>query len=178
MFTFLSSEYLSSLFNESETIIIFLSIIAVTIILSELFKRKIQRKLDAQKERSAHHLTQKAFIKHLAVALIRFIGLGLALTSLPIGDKLVSSIVGGFGISSIIIGFASQKILGNFFSGIILILKSPYKIDDVIVIQGTKGTVIEVNLYDTILEDESQNKIIVPNSLIAGTIINVHANDV
>ena len=61
--------------------------------------------------------------------------------------------------------------MSNILSGTFLIINKPFKINDIIEIQSNHGKVLELNLHDTIIEDEEGNKIIIPNSLISNGVI-------
>ena len=63
--------------------------------------------------------------------------------------------------------FAIWSLVGNILAGIILYFTSPFKTNDVIEVMpdGICGTVLAINTFYTILMDEKENYINVPNSL-------------
>jgi small conductance mechanosensitive channel len=77
------------------------------------------------------------------------------------------------------IGLALQGSLGNFASGVLILLFRPYKVGDLVTIGGMTGDVREIQIFNTILETPSGKKIIIPNGTItSGPIENIpqHGN--
>jgi len=126
--------------------------------LKRITKRKIEQKIDA---------TSLIFIKHLIVIIIYFIGIGWGFLILPITKGFAHTLLAGAGATTLILGLASQQILSNLMSGIFIILNKSFKINDVIEIQGNIGKVNEMNWHDTIIENENNDIVVIPNSLIS-----------
>jgi small conductance mechanosensitive channel len=105
----------------------------------------------------------------LAAVLIAVLGLfGIETTSL----------VAVLGTAGLAIGLALQGTLGNFSSGVMLLLFRPFHVGDFIDAAGVAGTVVEIGVFSTIMNTPDNVKIIVPNSGIFGaTIKNFSAND-
>jgi small conductance mechanosensitive channel len=163
-----------TLTNDTESLLIFGIIIILTIIIAHFANKYLQKKLQKKAVEQNIDITNYMFIKHVLTVIIYFFGFGWALLSLPISESFAHSLFAGAGASTIILGFAAQEILGNAMSGIFLIFKKSFKINDVIEIKEYKGKVIEINLHDTILEDEERNIITVPNSLFSNEILKNH----
>ncbi|MEO6038176.1 MAG: mechanosensitive ion channel domain-containing protein [Saprospiraceae bacterium] len=69
-------------------------------------------------------------------------------------------------VSSVIafsIGLALQGSLGNFASGVLILLFRPFRIGDYLTVQDKTGKVVEIQIFSTILETPQGKKIIVPN---------------
>jgi len=67
------------------------------------------------------------------------------------------------------IGMALQGTLGNFASGVMLLLFRPFKVEDFIVVADTRGTVEEIDLFTTRINTPDNRHIIIPNSEIFGS---------
>ena len=67
------------------------------------------------------------------------------------------------------VGMALQGTLGNFASGIMLLLFRPFKVDDYVSVADTEGTVEEIDLFTTRLNTPDNRHIIIPNSEIFGS---------
>ena len=99
-------------------------------------------------------------------------GVIIALNILGFGG-IASSLIAGAGISAIVFGFAFKDIGENFLAGIILALKRPFEIGDIIEIEGFKGNVKDLDLRVTHLRNVEGKDIYVPNSwFIKNTFIN------
>lgn len=86
---------------------------------------------------------------------------------------VANTIFAGAGVSAIVIGFAFKDIGENFLSGIILALKRPFEIGDIIEIEGVKGTVKDLDLRLTHLRNVEGKDIYIPNSsMIKNTLTN------
>jgi len=117
----LKTDKFRSLLADSETMIIFGVIIAVTYIVSTLFSRYMQKVLRKKAAEQNANISSFVFIKHVITSTIYLFGLGWALLSLPISATFARSIFTGTGVSTPILGFASQQVLSNVMSGIFLI---------------------------------------------------------
>lgn len=157
---------LRKIFADTESLTTFLIAVALTIATAVLLGNYLQRKIVARTKDHQVDITSFVFLKHMIVAVIYFLGFGWALLSLPITRTLAHSLLAGAGATTLILGFASQQLFNNLISGVFLVINRPFKINDVIEFQETKGTVIEINLNSTLLQDEDGNKIIIPSSLI------------
>ncbi|MFH1008491.1 MAG: mechanosensitive ion channel family protein [Candidatus Latescibacterota bacterium] len=63
--------------------------------------------------------------------------------------------------------FAVWSLVGNILAGIIIYFTTPFKMEDQIEVMpdGVRGTVLAINTFYTVLQDENMNYINVPNSL-------------
>lgn len=83
----------------------------------------------------------------------------------------VVGFVAGLGIAGFTIGFALQDIARNFVAGIILIIRQPFRIGDSVKVVDYTGTVIEINLRDTVIRTWDGEKVILPNQAVYGAAI-------
>lgn len=98
-----------------------------------------------------------------------------ALNKLGIATTSFLAILGAAGLA---VGLALKDSLGNFASGVMIVLFKPFKAGDSVVVGGVSGTVTEVTIFNTVFLTADNQKIIVPNSSItSGSITNVNANN-
>ncbi len=97
-----------------------------------------------------------------------FVALGL------IGlDEAVTSMLAGVGIIGLALGFAFQDIAANFISGILLAIRRPFNIGDLIEVNGVKGAVKAINLRSTEIASFTGERCVVPNKeVLSDTIVN------
>jgi small conductance mechanosensitive channel len=87
-------------------------------------------------------------------------------------------LVAVLGAAGLAVGLALQNSLGNFASGVMLVLFRPFTKGDFVEAGGTSGTVLEVGIFNTVLNTPDNRRIIVPNGQITGdTITNFSAYD-
>ena len=89
-----------------------------------------------------------------------------------------ASFVAILGAAGFAVGMAMQGTLGNFSSGVMLLLFRPFKPGDFLEAAGIMGSVKEITVFSTIIATPDNKKIIVPNGAIfGGTITNFNGYD-
>ncbi|MEO9971524.1 MAG: mechanosensitive ion channel domain-containing protein [Hyphomonadaceae bacterium] len=97
----------------------------------------------------------------------------VVIATLQVFGVQATSFVAILGAMTLAIGLSLQGALGNIASGVMIMLFRPYKIDDFIELAGVKGTVRDINLFQTVLARADNVKIMVPNTqAISGVIKN------
>jgi len=81
-------------------------------------------------------------------------------------DDVTNKILAGAGLTTFIIGFALKDIGENFIAGILMAFQRPFKIGDLIEIDGIKGRVIEMRLRSTTLKTIDGIDAYIPNGSI------------
>lgn len=61
------------------------------------------------------------------------------------------------------VGLALQGSLGNFASGVLILLFKPYRVGDLLTVDNKIGYVTEIQIFNTILATSNNKKIIIPN---------------
>jgi small-conductance mechanosensitive channel len=103
-------------------------------------------------------------------------GLYLVLKISGLSEAAVT-LLGSTGAIGLVVGFAMQNIMSNYFAGIMLSVRKPYKVGDIVEIKGKQGIVQKMTTRGTVLVDGDGNHVIIPNSEIYGnTIVNLTAN--
>jgi small-conductance mechanosensitive channel len=68
-------------------------------------------------------------------------------------------------ITGIIAGLAAQTTLGNVLSGIVLAIRHPFTVGDMVTVSGITGRVTDITLLYTII-DTDENSVFVPNTVM------------
>jgi len=139
-------------------------IIGLTIInwTAKLAKKTMnQRKVDASLQ---SFLSSMVSVGLKVLLLITVAGmLGIETTSFV-------AIIGAMGLA---VGLALQGSLANFAGGVLILVFKPFKTGDLIEAGGQKGTVLEIQIFNTILLTGDNKTIILANGALSnGTIIN------
>jgi len=108
-----------------------------------------------------------------AILLVAVILAALDTLGLPVTSLL--AVVGAAGLA---VGLALKDSLGNFASGVMLVMFRPFSKGDFVEVAGVAGTVNEVRIFSTILTTPDNKQIIIPNGQVAAdTITNYSTND-
>ncbi|MEX0968410.1 MAG: mechanosensitive ion channel [Bacteroidia bacterium] len=153
------------LYNWLETLIAMLPnlLLAVLIMVTFVFVAKLVRKLFV---RLLGKVSQNESINQLVGTIlyiaVMILGLFIALGILNL-DKTVTSLLAGAGIIGLALGFAFQDIAANFMSGILMALRKPIRIGDVIESKEFFGTVQSISLRSTEVMTPQGQMILIPN---------------
>lgn len=96
-----------------------------------------------------------------------------ALTKLGIEATSLTAVLAAAGFA---VGMAMQGSLGNLAAGVMLVFFKPFRVGDLVRIGDNQGTVVEIQIFNTIMLTLDNIRIIVPNSKITdATIENLSA---
>jgi small conductance mechanosensitive channel len=101
---------------------------------------------------------------------------------------LVVAILGYFGLQTtsfaallagvgLAIGAAWSGLLGNFAAGAFLIIFRPYKLGDYVVVGGTEGTVVEIGMFNTIINTPDNVMTVIGNGKISSEVIQNYSHN-
>ncbi|MGD8726682.1 MAG: mechanosensitive ion channel [Gemmatimonadales bacterium] len=89
-----------------------------------------------------------------------------------------ASMIAVLGAAGLAVGLALQGTLGNFASGVMLLVFRPFRVGDFIEAAGIAGSVESISIFTTRLNTPDNVGIVIPNSAVWGsTIKNYAAND-
>ena len=115
------------------------------------------------------------FLRNIIYYTLMIVVILTALSKLGVETTSFFAILGAAGLA---IGLALKDSLGNFASGVMIILFKPFKVGDVVNAAGVTGSVQEVGIFNSIFITPDNQKVIVPNGAItSGSITNINAND-
>lgn len=133
-------------------------ILIVGIYISRLIARVSRRVIDK--------LAHVDVITNLGASFIYITGIGISIfTALSVLqlDKALTSLLAGAGIVGLALAFAFQDIAANFMSGILLSMRRPLRVGDIVKLQDYMGRVESVNLRDVTLLTFQGQMVIIPN---------------
>ncbi|MBP6357163.1 MAG: mechanosensitive ion channel [Burkholderiaceae bacterium] len=118
---------------------------------------------------------QARTVRRWSLTLVGFILLVLTLNLAQIPLTVFAFMGGALAIG---VGFGTQTIIKNFISGLILLMERQIRVGDIVDIDGTTGTVTEVNLRSSTIKSFDGVAAIVPNStLLEGKVTNWTMSD-
>ncbi len=156
-------------------IILIKAFIVYAVVQLSVWVVKVLFRQSARKQRRAiFDRTALTIVQRIVVYAIYILGGAVMLSLIPGLEKMGNSILAGAGIMTMAVGFASQEALSNIVSGLFIAFAKPFRLGDSIILDSTiRGTVVEITLRHTVLNNPENRKIIIPNSKInSATIIN------
>ncbi|MCR5332994.1 MAG: mechanosensitive ion channel family protein [Bacilli bacterium] len=81
-----------------------------------------------------------------------------------------AKILASIGILALIIGLGCQSLISDIVAGIFLVADNAFEVGDIVVIDGFRGTVIEIGLKTTKIEDAGGNVKLISNSAITSMV--------
>ncbi|WKZ68578.1 MAG: mechanosensitive ion channel [Melioribacteraceae bacterium] len=152
-------------------IIAAIAILVIGKIIAGMIKNFVKKLLN----KSNMDLTIVSFLSNLLYGLLITLIVLVALGQLGVETTSFVAIVGAAGLA---VGFALKDSLGNFASGVMLLINKPFSVGHYIEAGGTAGTVLEIKLFATKLKTPDNKVIYVPNaSVVGGNITNFSAED-
>ncbi len=118
--------------------------------------------------------TKYKFLRHFLRAVIYITGFAWAISEVPYLKSVSSSLLAGAGVLAVAVGFASQQALSNIVSGLFIIIFKPFRINDRLKLNKDhmlQGVVEDITLRHTVIRDQENRRIIVPNAVISQEII-------
>lgn len=131
-------------------------------ILSGFVSRTLVKRLDKTKVDNA----VVSFLAGILRAVIVAAAIMMALSHVGIQTTSFIAILGAMGLA---VGLSLQGSLANFASGVLIMIYRPFKAGDYVDAGGIGGTVIGIELFNTILKTPDSKKVIVPNSRITSS---------
>lgn len=127
------------------------------LILSQISKRVqsvlVQKKLIGE--------NQARTIRTWVMMVLSFLLALLTLNWLSIPLTIFAFLAGALAIG---LGFGAQNIIKNFISGILLLIERNVRVGDIVEVDGTKGTVSEINIRSSIIRGFNGVEYLIPNS--------------
>ncbi len=151
-------EWLNTLIQMLPNIAVAIIIVVVFYLIARLVKKGTSRLLN----QLSSHIAVIKLISQVMFLIVFLIGFFIALGILNL-DKAVTTLLAGAGIVGLALGFAFQDIAANFISGIIITIRQPFRINDIIKSNDYFGTVTEITLRTTNIVTFQGEQVLIPN---------------
>lgn len=117
----------------------------------------------ADLERHKRAQTIGGILRGFVTTVIWLTGLLMILQTLDIN---IMPVLTGAGILGLAVGFGAQTLVKDVISGFFMLVEDQVRVGDVAVLNGTGGTVEEINLRTTVLRDAEGVVYVIPNGEI------------
>ncbi|WP_404366092.1 mechanosensitive ion channel family protein [Marinobacter sp.] len=123
---------------------------------------KLNPVLEGEWKRARKVETQTRFLVRTLNIIVVIVGFGAALMTFEPVQQLGASLLASAGIGGIILGFAARPVLSNLLAGMQIALTQPFRIDDVLNVQGEWCWVEEVTATYVVLRVWDLRRLVVP----------------
>ncbi len=142
--------------------------VLVLLVLGWMISRLLSRVVRTSMERAKLDPTLRSFfVQATRWTILVFTGLAV-LSLFGIETTSLAALIGAAGLA---IGLALQGALGSFAAGIMLLVFRPYRVGDLVNVNGTLGFVQDLELFTTTLDTPDNRRYVVPNASIFGNTI-------
>lgn len=135
-----------------------LLLLILFVIIGKLVKRLVSKGL----MKTSSNKTIRDLLTAISYYCVLAIGLFIILDVLQLRQAVVS-LLAGVGVVGLALGFAFQDIAANLISGIILAVRNPFHVGDVIEVKDVMGTVSRMNLRATVVKTFQGQEVHIPN---------------
>lgn len=157
-----------NIFNTAEEFNIWirtLSYIIFFLSLSYIIRFILQKIASLMKKGCAFVNLLASFIKYIAV-------IALIFAVLNVWGVNTTALLAGIGILSLVVGLGAQPLIEDIIAGLFIVFEQVFDVGDIIVVDGFRGTVKEIGIRTTQIEDAGGDIKVINNSDIR-TIVNM-----
>ena len=115
------------------------------------------------KAATGSELSLRKVISNTVRALLMFVGLQLALSSVGIDLTALSVLGGAVGVG---IGFGLQKLTANYVSGFVILAERSMRIGDLVRVDNFEGRITDIKARYTVIRAGNGRESIVPNEML------------
>lgn len=144
--------------------------LAIVLMFAFALLARLIRRWDAPFARLARTPMARTVLQQVLAGVIMMIGVVTALEILNAG-AVIGAVLGTAGVFGIAVGFALQDLVENYIAGMLLGLRRPFALGDVITVSGETGKVVGLTLRETELMTFDGNHVRVPNAAVFKAIL-------
>jgi len=115
--------------------------------------------------------TRLRFVRRLIWLVLLVAGALAALSQFAGLGRVAGSFLASGALLAAIVGFAARQTLANLVAGIMLAVTQPLRVGDWVTFEDNYGVVEDVRLNFTVLRTLSEQRVIIPNELLASGIL-------
>jgi small-conductance mechanosensitive channel len=170
---------MENVLNQYREVFYVLIILVGAFVISKSLRFLLHRLLVSNSKKLNVDPTNYSFLKNTLGVLIWALALVVIAYAVPQLKGMATALLAGAGFLAAALAFASQEAVSNIISGIFIIAFKPFRVGDLIQVDGSHDGVVEdITLRHTVIRDFQNRRVIIPNAAISkATIINAHLVD-
>jgi small-conductance mechanosensitive channel len=120
--------------------------------------------------------TRLRLIRRLVFLAIILIGIALALSQFASIKRFATGILASTAVLGLVIGFAAQHVIANFVAGVLMAIRQPIRIGDLITLgDEVHGRVADIALTFTAVDRGDGSMLVVPNEKVVREVVVNHS---
>jgi small-conductance mechanosensitive channel len=120
--------------------------------------------------------TRLSLIRRLVFLAIILIGIALALSQFASIKRFATGILASTAVLGLVIGFAGRTVIANFVAGVLMAIRQPIRIGDLISLgEEVHGRVVDIALTFTAVDRGDGSLLVVPNEKVVNEVVVNHS---
>lgn len=152
--------------------------VAIAVAIDRFAFGRAERAADAKDtgELSREARTRLRLVRRLIFVAIIVIGIALALSQFASIKRFATGILASTAVLGLILGFAGRTVIANFVSGVLMAVRQPIRIGDLISIgEEVHGRVVDIALTYTSVDGGDGSLLVIPNETVVTDVVVNHS---
>lgn len=165
--------------NEIEAAIILIGAVVLAVLVDRFLLGRAERATEGMEtsQFSREARTRLRLVRRLVFVAIIVIGVALALSQFTEIKRLATALLASTALLGLIIGFAAQTVLANFVAGVLMAIRQPIRIGDLISIgDEVHGRVADIALTYTSVDKGDGSLLVIPNAKVITEVVENHSS--
>ena len=108
--------------------------------------------------------TQVLMLRRIAVILVSVVAVATILMTFPGVRAIGTTLFASAGVAGLVVGLAARPAVANLLAGLQVALTEPFRIDDVVVVEGEWGRIEEIRTSYVVVRIWDQRRLVLPLS--------------
>lgn len=158
-----NNDFINTCFQKIPAVIATFQIVVITIIIFQIIKLIMTQTFKGSNKQIT---IVKLFISFLRWAVI-IVAILLILSAWGVNT---TALIASAGIMALIIGLGAQSLIADIIAGVFIVFEGDFQVGDIVVIDGWRGSVLEIGIRTTKVTDAGGNVKIINNSKISSIV--------
>ena len=165
--------------NQVEAAIIMVGAVVLALLVDRFLLGRAERATEGMETHqfSREARTRLRLVRRLVFVAIIVFGLVLALSQFTEVRRVATALLASTALLGLIIGFAAQTVLANFVAGVLMAIRQPIRIGDLISLgEEVHGRVADIALTYTSVDRGDGSLLVVPNAKVITEVVQNHSS--